>query len=67
MTSLQSSRGREFPNEWVIHGNHHDAWVNGAADPTSGMVALMEEARAIGHLANGWRPQPHDRLRRLGR
>ena len=50
--------GQEFPNEWVIHGNHHDAWVNGAADPISGMVALMEEARAIGHLAaNGWRPQ----------
>ena len=50
--------GQEFPDEWVIHGNHHDAWVNGAADPISGMVALMEEARAIGLLAaNGWRPK----------
>ncbi|PSR53090.1 folate hydrolase [Adhaeribacter arboris] len=42
--------GSEFPDEWVIRGNHHDAWVNGAADPTSGMVAEMEEARAIGEL-----------------
>jgi len=43
--------GSEFPNEWVLRGNHHDAWVHGAADPVSGMVALMEEARAVGELA----------------
>jgi Predicted aminopeptidases len=42
--------GKELPDEWVIRGNHHDAWVNGAADPVSGMVAEMEEARAIGEL-----------------
>ena len=42
--------GSQFPNEWVIRGNHHDGWVNGAADPISGMVAEMEEARAIGEL-----------------
>ena len=50
--------GAERPDEWVIRGNHHDAWVNGAADPVSGMVALLEEARAVGELArNGFRPR----------
>lgn len=42
--------GYQFPNEWVIRGNHHDGWVNGAADPISGLVAEMEEARAISEL-----------------
>jgi N-acetylated-alpha-linked acidic dipeptidase len=42
--------GSELPDEWIIRGNHHDGWVNGAADPISGMVAEMEEARAIGEL-----------------
>jgi N-acetylated-alpha-linked acidic dipeptidase len=42
--------GSELPDEWIIRGNHHDGWVNGAADPLSGMVAEMEEARAIGEL-----------------
>lgn len=51
-------RGGERPGEWVIRGNHHDAWVNGASDPLSGMVALLEEARAVGELAKtGWRPK----------
>ncbi len=50
--------GRERPDSWVLRGNHHDAWVNGADDPVSGMVAVMEEARAIGELAkSGWRPR----------
>jgi N-acetylated-alpha-linked acidic dipeptidase len=50
--------GAQFPEEWVIRGNHHDAWVNGAEDPTSGQVALLEEARAIGELVKqGWRPK----------
>ena len=50
--------GAEFPDEWVIHGNHHDAWVNGASDPTSGNVALMETARGLGELLKtGWRPK----------
>jgi N-acetylated-alpha-linked acidic dipeptidase len=50
--------GSEFPDQWVIRGNHHDAWVNGANDPLSGMVAEMEEARVIGELAKtGWRPK----------
>ncbi|MDZ4708748.1 MAG: transferrin receptor-like dimerization domain-containing protein [Saprospiraceae bacterium] len=42
--------GSVYPNEWVIRGNHHDAWVNGAADPLSGMVSELDEARAIGEL-----------------
>ena len=42
--------GSEFPDEWIIRGNHHDGWVNGAADPISGMVAELDEAKAIGEL-----------------
>lgn len=50
--------GAEFPDEWVMRGNHHDAWVNGASDPVSGMVAVMEEARVMGELVKqGWRPK----------
>jgi len=50
--------GAEFPDEWIIHGNHHDAWVNGASDPTSGNVALMETARGLGELLKrGWKPR----------
>jgi N-acetylated-alpha-linked acidic dipeptidase len=47
---IATLKGSEFPDEWVIRGNHHDAWVFGAADPVSGMVAEMEEARVIGEL-----------------
>jgi N-acetylated-alpha-linked acidic dipeptidase len=50
--------GAQYPDEWVIHGNHHDAWVNGASDPTSGNVALMETARGLAELLKtGWRPK----------
>jgi N-acetylated-alpha-linked acidic dipeptidase len=50
--------GSTFPDEWVIRGNHHDAWVNGASDPISGMAPELEEARALGTLAKaGWRPK----------
>jgi N-acetylated-alpha-linked acidic dipeptidase len=50
--------GSQYPDEWVIHGNHHDAWVNGAEDPTSGNVALMETARGLSELLKtGWRPK----------
>lgn len=50
--------GSEFPDQWIMRGNHHDAWSFGAADPISGMVASMEEARAIGELVKtGWRPK----------
>lgn len=51
-------KGAAFPDEWVIRGNHHDAWVNGANDPLSGQAALLEEARAIGELVKtGWKPK----------
>lgn len=50
--------GSTLPDEWVIRGNHHDAWVNGAEDPTSGMVAVLEEARAFGEMLKaGWKPK----------
>ena len=55
---IAKMRGSEFPDEWIVRGNHRDGWVFGAADPISGMVALMEEARAIGELTKtGWRPK----------
>ncbi|MBI1940169.1 MAG: M28 family peptidase [Acidobacteria bacterium] len=50
--------GAVYPDEWIVRGNHHDAWVNGADDPVSAMVAMMEEARAFGELVKeGWRPK----------
>ena len=50
--------GSDYPDEWVLRGNHHDAWVHGANDPVSGMVAVMEEARVVGELARaGQRPK----------
>jgi N-acetylated-alpha-linked acidic dipeptidase len=50
--------GSTYPDEWVIRGNHHDAWVNGASDPVSGTSALMEEARGLGTLLRqGWKPK----------
>jgi N-acetylated-alpha-linked acidic dipeptidase len=50
--------GSRFPDEWIVRGNHHDAWVNGAQDPVSGMAPELEEARALGELIRrGWRPQ----------
>jgi len=50
--------GSTYPDEWVMRGNHHDAWVNGAEDPISGMVTVLEEARAMGELLKqGWKPK----------
>ncbi|MGB5190879.1 transferrin receptor-like dimerization domain-containing protein, partial [Robiginitalea sp.] len=55
---IATLKGSEYPDQWILRGNHHDAWVHGAADPVSGMVALMEEARAAGALARkGQRPK----------
>ena len=46
------------PEEWIVRGNHHDGWVNGADDPISAQVALLEEARALGQLRKqGWKPK----------
>ena len=55
---IATLRGSERPDEWIVRGNHHDGWVNGAADPISGMVAVLEEARAVGELVkSGWKPK----------
>ena len=54
---IATVRGATWPDQWVIYGNHHDAWVNGAEDPISGQAALNETARAIAALMKtGWRP-----------
>jgi N-acetylated-alpha-linked acidic dipeptidase len=51
-------RGGERPDQWIIRGNHHDAWAYGALDPVSGLVAMMAEARALGAMAKqGWKPK----------
>jgi N-acetylated-alpha-linked acidic dipeptidase len=50
--------GSVAPDEWIIRGNHHDAWVNGAEDPISAQVSLLEEARTLGLLLKqGWKPR----------
>ena len=50
--------GAAYPDEWIVRGNHHDAWVNGAEDPLSGTNALMEEARGLAELGKqGWKPK----------
>jgi N-acetylated-alpha-linked acidic dipeptidase len=50
--------GSESPDQWIVRGNHHDGWVNGAEDPISGQIALLEEARALGELLKqGWKPK----------
>ena len=55
---IATMKGSQYPDQWILRGNHHDAWVNGANDPLSGMVAVLEEARAAGELYKaGWRPK----------
>ncbi|HTJ11661.1 MAG TPA: transferrin receptor-like dimerization domain-containing protein [Dinghuibacter sp.] len=50
--------GSTVPDQWIIRGNHHDGWVNGADDPLSGQSAMLEEAHAIGELLKtGWKPK----------
>jgi len=53
---IATLKGTQYPDQWILRGNHHDAWVHGASDPVSGMVALMEEARVIGELAKEGNP-----------
>jgi N-acetylated-alpha-linked acidic dipeptidase len=51
-------RGSELPDEWIVLGNHRDAWVFGGVDPSSGSASLMEMTRAMGQLAKqGMRPR----------
>jgi N-acetylated-alpha-linked acidic dipeptidase len=50
--------GSVYKDQWIIYGNHHDAWVNGASDPLSGASALMETARTLVTLRReGWQPK----------
>lgn len=50
-------KGAKYPDEWIVRGNHQDAWVNGAADPISGQAAMLEEAKSITELMKtGWKP-----------
>jgi N-acetylated-alpha-linked acidic dipeptidase len=50
--------GREVPDEWVVAGNHRDAWVYGAVDPNSGTTAMLESVHGVGELLKtGWRPK----------
>ena len=54
---IATLHGARTPDQWVIRGNHHDAWVNGAEDPLSGQAAMLEEARMMGVLhSQGWSP-----------
>jgi N-acetylated-alpha-linked acidic dipeptidase len=51
-------KGSEYPNDWVVAGNHRDAWVYGAVDPSSGTAAMLEAVHGIGALLHeGWRPR----------
>jgi len=54
---IATLRGSKDAGQWVIRGNHHDAWVNGADDPVAGQAAMLEEARMMGELhRQGWTP-----------
>ena len=51
-------RGTEFPDQWVVAGNHRDAWVYGAVDPVSGTSMMLEAVHGVGELLkSGWRPR----------
>lgn len=55
---ITTIKGSVYPDEWIIRGNHHDGWVNGAEDPISGANALLEEARGLATLLKqGWKPK----------
>jgi N-acetylated-alpha-linked acidic dipeptidase len=51
-------RGSDFPDQWVVAGNHRDAWVYGAVDPNSGTAAMLEAVHGVGELLkSGWKPK----------
>ncbi len=51
-------RGSQLPDEWVVAGNHRDAWVYGAVDPNSGTAAMLEAVHGVGELLkSGWKPK----------
>ena len=65
---IATLHGSKAPEQWVIRGNHHDAWVNGADDPISGQAAMLEEARMLGELhRHGWTPSRTIIYLRVGR
>ena len=61
-------RGTSSPDEWVVAGNHRDAWVYGAVDPNSGTAAMLEAVHGLGELLkSGWKPKRTIVIRQLGR
>ncbi len=55
---IATIKGSEFPDQWILFGNHHDAWVHGADDPLSGVSAQLETARSLAQLTRqGWKPK----------
>ena len=55
---IATIKGSVAPDQWVIRGNHHDGWVNGASDPLAGMSAMLAEAKALGAMHKaGWKPK----------
>jgi N-acetylated-alpha-linked acidic dipeptidase len=55
--------GSVYKDQWIVYGNHHDAWVNGASDPISGAAALLETARTLAAMRKqGWQPKRTIRL-----
>ncbi|MEJ2131063.1 MAG: folate hydrolase, partial [Gammaproteobacteria bacterium] len=53
---IATLEGATYPDQWIVRGNHHDGWNHGAADPISGLVALLSEAKAIAALAREGSP-----------
>jgi len=52
------AQGSELPDQWVVAGNHRDAWVYGAVDPNSGTAAMLETVHGLGELLkSGWKPK----------
>ena len=55
---IATLKGSQYPDQWVIRGNHHDGWVFGASDPLSGQTSLLAEAKSLGQLVKGgWKPK----------
>lgn len=55
---IATLKGSQYPDQWIVRGNHHDGWVFGASDPLSGQTALLAEAKALGQMAKaGWKPK----------
>ncbi len=55
---IATLKGSTYPDQWILRGNHEDAWVFGAGDPLSGLVGLLEEAHSVSNLLkDGWKPK----------